>query len=324
MSDPGIKQARLVALDWGTSSLRAYLLDGPGEALAERHLPLGLMNLPQGSDGRRDFAGAFKAACADWIDARPQLPVIACGMVGSAQGWQQAPYVDVPAHVDDLCAQLLPVDTGAGPVLRIVPGLKQGGGLPDVIRGEETQVAGAMLHQMSDAPFLVCLPGTHSKWVFVEDHCVKAFDTFMSGEVYGALRKQTILGQLMELGPEDSAAFDRGLAVASSDEGDKGLLATLFSVRTLGLTGQVPGTGLADYLSGLLIGYEVQAVRRLYERRLGDLGRIPVLLCGTRELRQRYQHALSGQPWERVESLSGSGRRGLWHIAQRAGLIDGA
>lgn len=321
MSGPGSKQAYLVALDWGTSSLRAYLLGAAGEALAERHLPLGLMNLPRLADGARDFAGAFRTACLDWIEAQPQIPVIACGMVGSAQGWRQAPYVDVPAHVEDLCAGLLAVDTGAGATVRIVPGLKQSQGLPDVIRGEETQVAGALLHHASDAPFLVCLPGTHSKWVFVQDHCVQSFDTFMSGEVYGALQKQTILGQLMEPGPEDAAAFDRGLAVATSEEGDKGLLATLFSVRTLGLTGQIPGTGLADYLSGLLIGYEVQAVRRLYERRLGDLGRIPVLLCGTRELRQRYQHALSGQGWGRIESLSGSSRQGLWHIACGAGLV---
>ncbi|HEX7387360.1 MAG TPA: 2-dehydro-3-deoxygalactonokinase [Castellaniella sp.] len=315
------KQLALIALDWGTTSLRAYLLDGSGSSLAERNLPLGLMNLSRLPNGERDFLSAFKAACADWLDLRPGLPVIACGMVGSAQGWRQADYVDVPARVADICGRLLRIDTGLGVPLWIVPGLRKIDGLSDVIRGEETQVIGAMQCLAAQGPSLVALPGTHSKWVLVEDGCFRTFDTFMTGEVYSALQAHTILGQLMIAGAEDRLAFDRGLKVAASEEAEKGLLATLFSVRTLGLTGRVPAAGLADYLSGLLIGYEVNAVARLYATRLRRSSRVPVVLCGTPALRRRYQRALDASAWADVTSLDSSSRSGLWKVAQGAGLV---
>ena len=316
-------QAALVALDWGTTSLRAYLLDLSGNSLAERNLPLGLMQLVPLPDGHRDFLSAFKTACLDWLERWPRAPVIACGMVGSAQGWRQAEYVDIPVHPADVCKHLLRVDTGLGVPLWIVPGIRKMAGLPDVIRGEETQVIGAMEHVSAASSLLIGLPGTHSKWVRVEAGVLRTFDTFMTGEVYSALHGHTILGQLMADGPEDWAAFDRGVAVAASPEGEKGLLSTLFSVRTLGLTGKIPETGLADYLSGLLIGYELGAVARM--RAHSADGPLRLVLCGTHGLVGRYERALKADSvWADVRLLEDSSRLGLWKVAQGAGLLQAA
>jgi len=332
-------RAALIALDWGTSSLRAYRLDATGRTLDTRHLPWGIMRLPQplqdgaastaSSGASSGFELAFEQACGDWLRAEPALPVIACGMVGSAQGWKEAAYLDVPVDLERIGTLLTVVErTGAGPnatPLHIVPGLIQRHGLPNVMRGEETQVFGVMFDQPGAAhthpadSVLIGLPGTHSKWVNARRGRVTHFDTFMTGEVYAALRGHTILGRTMSDAPAaDMVAFERGVKVAGAPAGRAGVLSTIFSTRALGLTGELAGESQADYLSGLLIGHEIAALADML-RQQGELPRI--VLCGEPALCQRYILAMQHYGLGTPEQAQNATERGLWHLAVCAGLI---
>ena len=321
---------RLIALDWGTSSLRAYKLGDHGEILETRPLPWGIMNLPPapaaaGSNDKTGFAEALKLACGDWHAVQPDAPVIACGMIGSKQGWHEAPYLNVPLTVDRIGTSLTSFDTGCGFRMHVVPGLLQQSALPNVMRGEETQIAGVVAQRIaareSTHNLLIGLPGTHSKWARVERDEIIHFDTFMTGEVYAALSNHTILGRTMQRsndGAVDDAAFRRGLAVAGSPEGAIGVLSTIFSCRTLGLTGALEATAQADYLSGLLIGHEVAALRRtIQDKPSGD-----IVLIGEPSLCARYQKALEMIEMTPVSMALRATPHGLWKLAQDAGLLN--
>lgn len=320
-------RAALIALDWGTSSLRAYRLDGAGRTLDARHLPWGIMRLPQPlQDGAATpalsgFELAFEQACGDWLRAEPALPVIACGMVGSAQGWQEAAYLDVPVDLDRIGTLLTVVERPGATPVRIVPGLIQRHGLPNVMRGEETQVFGVLrdARAVPDAGLLIGLPGTHSKWVGARNGQVTHFDTFMTGEVYAALRGHTILGRTMsDAAAPDMAAFERGLKVAGAPEGRAGVLSTIFSTRALGLTGELAPASQADYLSGLLIGHEIAALAAML-RAQGQAPRI--VLCGEPALCERYTLAMTHYGLGAPEQAQNATERGLWHLALAAGLV---
>lgn len=320
-------RAALIALDWGTSSLRAYRLDGAGRTLDARHLPWGIMRLPQPlQDGAATpalsgFELAFEQACGDWLRAEPALPVIACGMVGSAQGWQEAAYLDVPVALDRIGTLLTVVERPGATPVHIVPGLIQRHGLPNVMRGEETQVFGVLrdARAVPDAGLLIGLPGTHSKWVGARNGQVTHFDTFMTGEVYAALRGHTILGRTMsDAAAPDMAAFERGLKVAGAPEGRAGVLSTIFSTRALGLTGELAPASQADYLSGLLIGHEIAALAALL-RAQGQAPRI--VLCGEPALCERYTLAMTHYGLGAPEQAQNATERGLWHLALAAGLV---
>jgi 2-dehydro-3-deoxygalactonokinase len=234
----------LIGLDWGTSNCRAFRIARDGAVLETRTAAQGILAVKDGN-----FAAAYEALVGDWLKAHA-APVLMCGMIGSRQGWIEAPYVELPADAEQLARNLIKVP---GTNAAIVPGLVGDAlaGGRDVIRGEETQIVGAL-----DADALYCLPGTHSKWVSVEQNSIVRFATFMTGEVYGVLRQHSILGRLMENEAHDDAAFSAGI-----ERGRKagGLLHQLFSVRTDGLFGAQLPTALASYLSGLLIGHELRA-----------------------------------------------------------------
>ncbi|RYF67539.1 MAG: 2-dehydro-3-deoxygalactonokinase, partial [Comamonadaceae bacterium] len=222
-----LSDTRLVALDWGTSSLRAFRLGAHGQVLEQRSRPWGIMNLPPAPAGQADaepgaaFERALQDACGEWLSALPSVPMLACGMVGSAQGWREAKYLDTPTSLDDLARGLTVVQRGSGTPLHIVPGLLQRTSLPNVMRGEETQVLGVLADTSvaSQGPVLVGLPGTHSKWVVAQSdgarRSIDRFHTFMTGEVFAALRGHTILGKTMQTpAAPDDAAFAQGLQVA--------------------------------------------------------------------------------------------------------------
>jgi 2-dehydro-3-deoxygalactonokinase len=324
-------QAQLVALDWGTTSLRAYQLGPGGQVLDQRSLALGIMQLPCEprliagqlcSDG---FELAFDEACGDWLRAQPGLPVIACGMVGSAQGWREVPYCPTPARVSDLGASLQTVDSLSGAVIHIVPGVVQHSLLPNVMRGEETQVLGLLqslpASAVQTAP-LIGLPGSHSKWVNVVDGCIQHFDTFMTGELYAVLCAHSILGRTQRHGgPFDEAAFDRGVRMALSREGDIGPLSTLFSARALGLTGQLGASEQPDYLSGLLIGHELRALGEISLARRHSVQLPEVILIGNDQLCSRYRRALHACGFPRVTLAEQATEQGLWSLAVAAGLV---
>ena len=316
---------RLIALDWGTTSLRAYRLGEDGAVLDKRGLPWGIMNLPvvEGDFSRAaGFAKAFDEACGDWLQSNPATPLIAAGMVGSAQGWREASYVEIPLAVADIGKQLTHVDLGAGRTLHIVPGLLQRAALPNVIRGEETQVVGALDTWQGGDDVLIGLPGTHSKWVRVQNRIITHFDTFMTGEVYAALSQHTILGRTMEHREQsDPAAFERGLRVASSEDGRAGVLSNIFSSRTLGLVGQLGATGQPDYLSGLLIGHEIAALKAT-RADAGCSAEPHIILIGDDKLCARYRTDLNLYGLTRIDIAAQATERGLWKIARQAGLLN--
>jgi 2-dehydro-3-deoxygalactonokinase len=173
------------------------------------------------------------------------------GMVGSRQGWVEVPYVQCPAGFDEIAAKLVKV-AWADREGWIVPGLScsDTAGVPDVMRGEETQILGCGVDGT------ICLPGTHSKWVQVKKARIERFSTSMTGEVYAVLRQHSILGRMMEEGTPDAAAFAEGVA-RSGEAG--GLLHHLFGVRTRGLMGDLSAAASASYLSGILIGHELRS-----------------------------------------------------------------
>lgn len=318
--------AALIGLDWGTSSLRAFRFDTVGQVQQMRHRPWGIMNLPAAADGQPHaahaaaFEHAFDDVCGDWLRAESRLPVLACGMVGSAQGWREAAYLESPASLDHLARGLTVVEHAAGHRVHIVPGLIQRGDLPNVMRGEETQVLGVMAgsDRPDQAPVLIGLPGTHSKWVLARRRSIEQFHTFMTGEVFAALRGHTILGRTMQAADApDDAAFARGLQVARSADASLGLLSHIFSTRTLGLTGALPGTAQADYLSGLLIGHEVAA---LAAQQAPGTPPANVVLCGEPDLCRRYALALAAYVLPVPEMAENATARGLWQIATAAGL----
>ncbi len=236
----------MIGVDWGTSSFRAYRLGADGAVLERREAARGILQVEAGR-----FSDVLRDAAGDWIAAGNRR-VLLSGMVGSRQGWVEAPYVPCPAGLAELAAGLASVPFGDAEVL-LVPGLSAADphGVPEVMRGEETQVLGA-----STQAGLVCLPGSHSKWARVSGGRIEGFTTHLTGETFAALRGHTILGRMMRDGDGSPVAFDRGVVRAGEADG---LLHHLFGVRALGLFGRLADANAADYLSGLLIGHEVRS-----------------------------------------------------------------
>lgn len=312
---------QLLALDWGTSSLRAFLMQG-AKVVETRQSGHGIQHLPVA--GAAGFEHAFAAIAGDWVRQWPSLKVVASGMVGSAQGWREAPYVPCPADLVTLAENLALVPSGLGPDIAIAPGvlLDEPGLLPDVMRGEEIQIAGALTaNQHWATRACIVLPGTHSKWVQVEDGKLVHFSTYMTGELFAVLRQHSILGRLIpetreSSGKPDREAFELGLGEAQrSRAGD--LTRQIFATRTLGLIGRLPYASLADYLSGLLIGSElVSGLAHAKEAAIA-----PLLMIGDRALCLRYAQGFSylGQPVASV--LDNTAPVGLWNFAVVAGLL---
>ena len=301
----------LIAIDWGTSAARAYFLDARGAILDERSAALGVQKVDPG-----EFPSALATLLGGAVPS--DIPMIACGMIGSRQGWVEAPYRECPAGFAAIASALTPVP---GTRLRIVPGLicRDADGVPDVMRGEETQILGALEDDASGraAPHVVVLPGTHSKWALVEAGRIEAFATFMTGELYALLREHSILGRLAARDGRDDGAFERG--VAASLRQAAALTHDLFSARTLPLTGGLALEGVGDYLSGLLLGAEIGAARRWLQRRTvkGD----SVILVGEAALCERYRRALALAGIESTTGAAAAAARGLWRIARQSGIL---
>lgn len=237
--------ARFIALDWGTTSFRAYLADGEGRVLDSVAAADGILAV---ADGR--FAEALDRHIAHWDTA---LPVMAAGMITSRQGWIELPYLPCPASAADLARALHVHEAATGRRIAFATGLsyRAPDGMPEVMRSEEVQVFGSLGQGVSH----FVTPGTHSKWVVTEGERLVRYATYVTGEVYAALKDHTILGRLMKPGPEDDDAFTRGVKAAFDDPA--GFLHRIFAARSLGLFGELAPESIASYLSGQVIGSEV-------------------------------------------------------------------
>lgn len=308
----------LIGLDWGTSSLRASLFGPDGVVLERRARPWGIQHLPAGG-----YAEAFQTVAGDWRDRWPEVPVLAAGMVGSRTGWREVPYVECPADAAAIAAGIMPFESECG-LMHFVPGLMQGGSAPDVMRGEEAQIMGALEREPALAvDSLVVLPGTHCKWARIQDGRVTGFTTYLTGELFAMLRDHSIVGRPArgaEGGPDASraAAFRRGLAAARAS-GAAGIAGRLFTTRSLFLCGDLAAADSLDYLSGLLVGEELRSV-------LATLGGScpPCVLVGDPALCSRYREACAEFGIESARSLDDTGPLGLWRIATAAGLVQGS
>ena len=277
-------EASLIAIDWGTTQFRAWLVGSDGAVLDRIDTAAGILSVPDGG-----FGGTFDRLVGPWLQKHGRLPAVASGMIGSRQGWREAPYAECPAGAADLAGRLVSVTSPNGHEAWLVPGVMRtdADGVPDVMRGEETQIVGCLTPD--DPPRRVfVLPGTHSKWAIAEAGRIARFATFMTGELYAVLRGHSILGRLMAGDAHDAAAFGRGV-----DYGSKAgeLLKSLFSARTLALFGRLPDTGVSSYLSGLLIGQEI--AEAVAWARSPHIAATPPMIVGSSTLVARYSEALS-------------------------------
>jgi len=296
----------LLAIDWGSSALRGALLDESGRVLDERAVARGLLTIEPGG-----FAAVFEAEFGDWMGDRASRCLMA-GMVGSKQGWVEAPYCQCPAGLDEIADRLLPVVhavDGRPRAIAIVPGVTcERGNVPDVMRGEEIKILGALdLLGSSDAT--IVLPGTHSKWASVQGGRITGFSTVMSGEFYALLRQHSILARTLpkDDGELDGAAFDRGVDTALETGS---LMQSAFSVRTLSLFDRMPAAALPSYLSGLVIGEELRC------RPLDGVRQLIVI--GAPALAERFERALRRRGIGVRPFGQEAAWRGLWAIGRRA------
>ncbi|MGA2960631.1 MAG: 2-dehydro-3-deoxygalactonokinase [Candidatus Korobacteraceae bacterium] len=304
---------RLIALDWGTSSLRAYLLGAGGAVLEQSVKPWGIMRT-----SKRSFAKVFAAMVGEWRRRWPNLPVLAAGMIGSAQGWREAPYVPCPAGLRSLAAGLVNVTESGRIQLHIIPGVVEEGDIPDVMRGEETQIIGAMeLDSRLRRLARLVLPGTHSKWVELRKERIQSFSTYMTGELFAVLRDHSILGRAVPVSATlvaSWAAFERGL-MAVLESGSNGGFSRLFSTRTLTLRGRLRPEESLDYLSGLLIGEELRCATHRFNKH------VPLAIVGEDSLCERYRRALALFGFDDARIIVNASPIGLWRIANASGLV---
>ena len=251
-----MSEAAFIAGDWGTTRLRLYLCDPAGNVLAR--------GAGEGASVPA-CAGRFAAAVAPWDQAHGVLPAVLAGMVGSSIGWREVPYLKCPAKPSAIADAALRFEA-AGRAIAILPGLSCRGktGAPDVLRGEETQILGALrLHpELTKGRHLLCLPGTHTKWVAVVDGAVSQFQTALSGELFELLSRHSVLAR--DSGDVDgqSPAFALGLESARQKAD---LLHMLFSARSRAVTGDMAKEDAASYLSGLVLGKDVATALALFD-----------------------------------------------------------
>ena len=270
-----------IAVDWGTTNRRGYLIDTEGRCVQEFEDDRGILAVK---------SGEFEAAVGEVRDKLGTRPMILGGMIGSNRGWIEAPYVPCPAGIDDLARGLAwsPDETAA-----IIPGVRYSNGRADVMRGEEAQVLGAV--ESGDIPddCLVCHPGTHNKWIRVEAARIQSFRTVMTGELFNLLKDRSILSDLLEQPAVAGDAFRSGVTEGLSGAG---VTAMLFEARARFLLGRLDKADAASFVSGLLIGEDVRVG-------LSEHPASQVIVIGRPELTELYSVALreAGASSERVD-----------------------
>jgi 2-dehydro-3-deoxygalactonokinase len=285
-----------IAGDWGTTHLRLFLCDAAGNALESLEGP-GVAAVASGASdasgalARVEFARQFLTLAQDWTTRFGRLPALLCGMIGSDIGWMSAPYVECPARPGDLLDACVAVE---GAHAHIVPGMRCRNRLggPDVLRGEETQILGAMRLDgaLAHGRHLLCLPGTHTKWVQLQDGSVQEFLTAPTGELFALLRERSVLVRNEAPAEEflGSPSFALGIRRVR-EHPQASLLHLMFESRSRRLVDAQGMDNAAAFLSGLLIGADVQGALAMFDFS-GS-----VVVIGSATLTRLYEAALSSQ-----------------------------
>lgn len=297
----------LVALDWGSSSFRAYLLDREGKILEKIAADAGVLSIAE---------GAYGAVLKDQLDRFAKLeadtPIVAAGMIGSRQGWLETPYVTCPAGIEALAASLCPLEVAGLGTIWFVPGVKQLHPQPDIMRGEETQLAGGAFEGRRTA----LLPGTHSKWITLEDTMITGFTTFLTGDLYQAVLQQTILRVTPE-GCWSEEAFREGVRDGYTRvRKGQGLLSGLFQVRAKSILGLSAEDSTRSFLSGMLIGCELAE-----SAASGFATDTSVIVIGGEQLTELYLLALKECGLHGQAAPADMAAKGLFRLARRKNLI---
>ena len=289
-----------IAIDWGTTSFRAYHVDSDGAVINEVSAAEGILSVKDGK-----FDEALESQIGAWDKS---LPILGSGMITSRQGWIERPYLDCPASAADLANALHVHKTEQGRTIHFATGLHYASATTphDVMRSEETQVFGSL--DKGATHFVT--PGTHSKWVDVTDGRITKFATYMTGEVYSVLRQHTILGRLITSDADDATSFLKGAKAAFADP--TGFLHNIFATRTLGLFNDLSGDELASYLSGVVIGTEVAHAVRHHSKN------VKYVVLASPKIGVRYVRAMEaaglevsyGNPQAIVKGLREIGRLG--------------
>ncbi|MEM6988125.1 MAG: 2-dehydro-3-deoxygalactonokinase [Pseudomonadota bacterium] len=266
-----------VAVDWGTSQLRIWAMDRSGSVLSQRQSNQGMGKLLP-----HEFELTIRSLIQDWLELARTMRILACGMVGARGGWCEAPYRTVPGVpvVADGLAVVRRAEEGMS--VQIVPGLAQHDP-PDVMRGEETQLAGLVAHGCRDAT--VCLPGSHSKWVRMADGCVTSFNTSLTGEAFAALANHTVLRHSVSTQEGDDHA-EFCAAVREALVRPNQVLSALFGLRSAALLNGLSSAAASARLSGWLIGLELAGNEGYWQ------ATDRVELIGEPALSRRYAQAL--------------------------------
>jgi 2-dehydro-3-deoxygalactonokinase len=284
-----MSSGRFVAGDWGTSNLRLFLCDEGGAVLDSA-------SGPGAADSQGQFATLFDSLLAKWAAPSQELPAVLCGMVGSTIGWTLAPYLACPARPEDIATACAALRDGR---IRIIPGLscRNRFDAPDFMRGEETQILGAMELQpaLRQGRRLLCLPGTHTKWVRLEDGAVIEFLTAPTGELFTLLRDRSVL--VRERGgaaDPSNPAFKLGLAQVDRFPQAQ-VLHRLFECRSRGLDGELAPQEVASFLSGVLIASDICGALDVFGNLIVARA---VHLIGSPQLMELYAAGLSLQHCE--------------------------
>lgn len=273
--------AALIAVDWGSSSFRAFLLDSNGTILDKVTSDQGILVSDQGSDHGEILA----SNCAAWTKQYGPLPTVMSGMIGSRNGWVETDYVPCPVSAKELANALVSTPSNSAIVPKIVPGVSGPGlfGKTDVMRGEEIQAIGALTN-LGRSSGLVCLPGTHSKWCETRDSKIQSVATYMTGELFALVSKTSSIGSLISGAEFHEESFLKG---CETGQNNAVLANALFSVRADALLGNLNSKSPSSYLSGMLIGQELSAATD------GLSPNDPIIVVGNDTLTHRYGIALA-------------------------------
>ena len=269
-------KAKWIAADWGTTHMRAWAIDEQGEVLAYSESNEGMKDLQQ-----NEFEPVLLRLIENWLDNKKITPVMACGMVGARQGWVETPYLKTPCVPIDKTQLTVATTKDTRIQVNLVPGVMQHKPA-DIMRGEETQIAG-FIKENPSFNGIVCLPGTHTKWVNVKAGQIENFRTFMTGELFGVISNNTLIKHSIESDGWDQASFENGVIKGFDNPGL--ISSDLFSLRSESIVNDLDSNSARSILSGLLLGVELNGAKNYWKNK-------NVIIIGSELLSKNYQKGL--------------------------------